>query len=191
MKYTLLKTDAGCRARAGIIDTDHGQIETPIFMPVGTVGSVKGIHVAELLNGAVHHAFHFLALLDHRPQHGLHIVELLHDLLDVHLARAGNVALGDRLREFHEGLRRFKRFKDAAQLVRVADEALRLLNAALVFSKELGPLGRADSRLERFLQRNLRFLLCNGGFAVAHLHVTRGLEHPLADFVKRERFLFR
>ena len=50
MKYTLLKTDAGCRARAGIIDTDHGQIETPIFMPVGTVGSVKGIHVAELLN---------------------------------------------------------------------------------------------------------------------------------------------
>ena len=50
MKYTLLKTDADCRARAGIIDTDHGQIETPIFMPVGTVGSVKGIHVAELLN---------------------------------------------------------------------------------------------------------------------------------------------
>jgi queuine tRNA-ribosyltransferase len=50
MKYTLLKTDAGCRARAGIIDTDHGKIETPIFMPVGTVGSVKGIHVAELLN---------------------------------------------------------------------------------------------------------------------------------------------
>jgi len=50
MKYTLLKTDANCRARAGIIDTDHGKIETPIFMPVGTVGSVKGVHVAELLN---------------------------------------------------------------------------------------------------------------------------------------------
>ncbi len=48
MKYTLLKTDASSRARAGIIETDHGKIETPIFMPVGTVGSVKGVHVTEL-----------------------------------------------------------------------------------------------------------------------------------------------
>jgi len=35
-------------ARAGIINTDHGKIETPIFMPVGTAGSVKGIHVRDL-----------------------------------------------------------------------------------------------------------------------------------------------
>lgn len=37
-------------ARAGIIHTDHGSIETPIFMPVGTVGSVKGVHQRELKN---------------------------------------------------------------------------------------------------------------------------------------------
>ena len=35
-------------ARTGIITTDHGQIKTPIFMPVGTVGSVKGVHFEEL-----------------------------------------------------------------------------------------------------------------------------------------------
>ncbi|MBP1530793.1 MAG: tRNA guanosine(34) transglycosylase Tgt [Bacteroidaceae bacterium] len=43
MKFELLKTDDKTRARAGIITTDHGQVETPIFMPVGTVGSVKGV----------------------------------------------------------------------------------------------------------------------------------------------------
>lgn len=43
MKFTLLKTDASCKARRGRIETDHGVIETPIFMPVGTVGSVKGV----------------------------------------------------------------------------------------------------------------------------------------------------
>ncbi|MGN1172329.1 MAG: tRNA guanosine(34) transglycosylase Tgt [Muribaculaceae bacterium] len=48
MKFELKATDiAGC-ARAGIITTDHGQILTPIFMPVGTVGSVKGVHFHEL-----------------------------------------------------------------------------------------------------------------------------------------------
>ena len=36
-------------ARAGLITTDHGQIETPIFMPVGTVGSVKAVHQTELM----------------------------------------------------------------------------------------------------------------------------------------------
>ena len=35
-------------ARAGLIQTDHGPIETPIFMPVGTVGSVKGVHLHEI-----------------------------------------------------------------------------------------------------------------------------------------------
>lgn len=48
MKFELLKTDAQSRARAGVIETDHGKIETPIFMPVGTVASVKGVHQREL-----------------------------------------------------------------------------------------------------------------------------------------------
>ena len=43
MKFELKHTDPLSNARAGLITTDHGQIETPIFMPVGTVGSVKGI----------------------------------------------------------------------------------------------------------------------------------------------------
>lgn len=48
MDFSLLKTDIGSGARAGEIVTDHGKIETPVFMPVGTVGSVKGIHVKDL-----------------------------------------------------------------------------------------------------------------------------------------------
>jgi len=48
MDFELLTTDPGSKARAGKITTDHGVIETPIFMPVGTVASVKGIHQREL-----------------------------------------------------------------------------------------------------------------------------------------------
>jgi queuine tRNA-ribosyltransferase len=48
MKFDLLKTDPQSQARAGTITTDHGVIETPIFMPVGTVASVKGVHQREL-----------------------------------------------------------------------------------------------------------------------------------------------
>ena len=48
MKYELQATDNNCNARAGVIHTDHGTIETPIFMPVGTLGSVKGVHMHEL-----------------------------------------------------------------------------------------------------------------------------------------------
>lgn len=48
MKFELQHTDLHSKARAGIITTDHGQIETPIFMPVGTVGSVKGLTVHDL-----------------------------------------------------------------------------------------------------------------------------------------------
>ncbi|WP_276978095.1 tRNA guanosine(34) transglycosylase Tgt [Flavobacterium filum] len=48
MKFDLLATDANSKARAGSITTDHGVIETPIFMPVGTVASVKGVHQREL-----------------------------------------------------------------------------------------------------------------------------------------------
>jgi queuine tRNA-ribosyltransferase len=48
MEYKLTATCDNSRARAGVITTDHGVIETPIFMPVGTVGSVKGVHMHEL-----------------------------------------------------------------------------------------------------------------------------------------------
>ena len=48
MKFELQHTDANSSARAGIITTDHGNIETPIFMPVGTLGSVKGVHLHEI-----------------------------------------------------------------------------------------------------------------------------------------------
>ena len=48
MTFHLLHTDDKTNARAGLITTDHGQIETPIFMPVGTVGSVKGLTVNDL-----------------------------------------------------------------------------------------------------------------------------------------------
>jgi queuine tRNA-ribosyltransferase len=48
MDFTLNKTDPKSNARAGEITTDHGKIQTPIFMPVGTVGSVKTIHQREL-----------------------------------------------------------------------------------------------------------------------------------------------
>ncbi|WP_454946930.1 tRNA guanosine(34) transglycosylase Tgt [Capnocytophaga leadbetteri] len=48
MNFDILKTDELTKARAGKITTAHGVIETPIFMPVGTVGSVKGVHQREL-----------------------------------------------------------------------------------------------------------------------------------------------
>lgn len=48
MDFTLQATAPSSKARAGRIVTDHGVIETPIFMPVGTQGSVKGVHIPEL-----------------------------------------------------------------------------------------------------------------------------------------------
>ena len=48
MTFDLLHTQTGGKARAGQIKTDHGTVETPIFMPVGTIGSVKGVHQREL-----------------------------------------------------------------------------------------------------------------------------------------------
>lgn len=48
MKYELQKTDSGSKARAGKLTTDHGEILTPIFMPVGTAGTVKAVHQREL-----------------------------------------------------------------------------------------------------------------------------------------------
>lgn len=65
MTFDLLCTDRKTNARAGIITTDHGKIETPIFMPVGTVGSVKGIPVdilkedikAQIILGNTYHLY--------------------------------------------------------------------------------------------------------------------------------------
>src|SRR5690606_7742195 len=50
MKFELVATDQATGARAGLLHTAHGVIETPIFMPVGTVGSVKGIMQQQLKN---------------------------------------------------------------------------------------------------------------------------------------------
>src|SRR6201986_5629380 len=48
MNFELLAEDSNSQARAGLITTAHGQIETPIFMPVGTVGSVKAVTQQQL-----------------------------------------------------------------------------------------------------------------------------------------------
>jgi queuine tRNA-ribosyltransferase len=50
MKFELKSKDKNSKARAGVITTDHGIIETPIFMPVGTSATVKGVHQRELKN---------------------------------------------------------------------------------------------------------------------------------------------
>ena len=48
MKFKKIHTDKHSKARVGIITTDHGDIQTPIFMPVGTAGTVKAVHTHEL-----------------------------------------------------------------------------------------------------------------------------------------------
>jgi len=48
MQFELEKNDIGSKARAGKLKTDHGEILTPIFMPVGTAGTIKGVHQREL-----------------------------------------------------------------------------------------------------------------------------------------------
>jgi queuine tRNA-ribosyltransferase len=50
MHFQLQHTDSKSGARAGVLHTDHGTIETPIFMPVGTAGTVKGVHQHELMD---------------------------------------------------------------------------------------------------------------------------------------------
>jgi len=50
MDFTITKKDKETKARAGVIKTDHGEIKTPIFMPVGTVASVKAVHQHELVD---------------------------------------------------------------------------------------------------------------------------------------------
>jgi queuine tRNA-ribosyltransferase len=48
MEFKITHTDSQSSARSGVISTEHGQIQTPIFMPVGTQGTVKGVHQHEL-----------------------------------------------------------------------------------------------------------------------------------------------
>ena len=50
LKFTLEKIDLLSKARAGVFETAHGKVETPIFMPVGTAGTVKSVHQTELTN---------------------------------------------------------------------------------------------------------------------------------------------
>lgn len=50
MRFDVVANDPGSRARAGLLETAHGKIETPIFMPVGTAGTVKAVHQRELIN---------------------------------------------------------------------------------------------------------------------------------------------
>ena len=49
MKFAVEHTDPHSAARRGVLHTDHGDIDTPIFMPVGTVGSVKGVYHRDLI----------------------------------------------------------------------------------------------------------------------------------------------
>lgn len=48
LKFSLLHKDKQSKARVGVIETAHGQIQTPIFMPVGTAATVKAVHQHEL-----------------------------------------------------------------------------------------------------------------------------------------------
>ena len=48
MKFTLQSQDPASKARSGLLSTDHGDIQTPIFMPVGTIGSVRAVPQPEL-----------------------------------------------------------------------------------------------------------------------------------------------
>ena len=50
MQFNLIATDGNSKARAAEIITDHGKIQTPVFMPVGTLGAVKAVHMHELKN---------------------------------------------------------------------------------------------------------------------------------------------
>ena len=83
MKFTLTATDRTSSARCGVISTDHGEIHTPIFMPVGTVGSVKGVYHkelkedigAEIILGNTYHLYLRPGLDTLRKAGGLHSFE--------------------------------------------------------------------------------------------------------------------
>ena len=83
MKFTKTAADPHSAARAGVIETDHGRIHTPIFMPVGTVGSVKGVYHrdlredvrAEIILGNTYHLYLRPGLDTLRAAGGLHRFE--------------------------------------------------------------------------------------------------------------------
>lgn len=83
MKFEILKKAGGTCARTGLLTTDHGQIHTPIFMPVGTVGSVKGVYhrdlkediKAEIILGNTYHLYLRPGLHTLREAGGLHKFE--------------------------------------------------------------------------------------------------------------------
>ncbi|MBO4465708.1 MAG: tRNA guanosine(34) transglycosylase Tgt [Bacteroidales bacterium] len=83
MIFQLLHKDSASAARVGLISTDHGQIRTPIFMPVGTVGSVKGVYhrdlkedvKAEIILGNTYHLYLRPGLDVLRAAGGLHKFE--------------------------------------------------------------------------------------------------------------------
>lgn len=80
MKFTKLASDKNSNARCGVIVTDHGRVETPIFMPVGTVGSVKGVYHrdlkedigAQIILGNTYHLYLRPGLETLRSAGGLH-----------------------------------------------------------------------------------------------------------------------
>ena len=83
MKFTKTAVDPRSSARAGVLETDHGRIHTPIFMPVGTVGSVKGVYHrdlredirAEIILGNTYHLYLRPGLDTLRAAGGLHRFE--------------------------------------------------------------------------------------------------------------------
>ena len=83
MNFTKTAADPASCARAGVIETDHGRIHTPIFMPVGTVGSVKGVYHrdlrddirAEIILGNTYHLYLRPGLETLREAGGLHRFE--------------------------------------------------------------------------------------------------------------------
>ena len=83
MKFTKTAADPRSSARAGVLETDHGRIHTPIFMPVGTVGSVKGVYHrdlredihAEIILGNTYHRYLRPGLDTLRAAGGLHRFE--------------------------------------------------------------------------------------------------------------------
>ena len=82
-KFSVISSDSGSAARTGLIVTDHGEIHTPIFMPVGTVGSVKGVYHrdlkedihAEIILGNTYHLYLRPGLGILREAGGLHRFE--------------------------------------------------------------------------------------------------------------------
>ena len=83
MKFVLTAADSGSAARRGVLHTDHGDVQTPIFMPVGTVGSVKGVYHrdlkedvrAEIILGNTYHLYLRPGLGVLREAGGLHRFE--------------------------------------------------------------------------------------------------------------------